>query len=235
MWFSQEEHSWPIPGTALIYRWCWNEWNLLLRSEEFLWCNNWSSHHRKLGPCMILHENNLRILSGLSDLEQRNISPCYPEGPNWILDGAAAVLKDCSVSIQHLTAAELGEGTILLLPFSCTLAQALLNPVPSLEPNVCARNSGELLRKQQILNKDAELTGGSSWSFWRSRWGSIYLSLPESPKQTDQVHKTLWRNGRLNLQSSWEILTLQAKSKELSRKIQDTKWEINGSPKAASD
>lgn len=141
---------------------------------------------------MILHENNLRILSELSDLQQRNISPCYPEGPNRILDGAAAVLKDCTVSVQLLTAAELGEGTILILPFSRRLAQALLNPIPSLESisNIYARNSGEMLRKEQIVDKDAEPTAESVLgSSKESRWGSVYLSLVEGTSLGYQTKK----------------------------------------------
>lgn len=149
MWSSQEYLSWPLPVTTLIYRWWWNERNLLLHSEKFLWCNNWSSHHRKLGPCIIVHENNLRILSVLSYLQWRNISYCYTEGPNWIFDGTAVILKECNVSAHHLTRVKGGERSnssefALFLQIGTSATESNSGPsTPVPVSNIYTRNSGE--------------------------------------------------------------------------------------------
>ena len=53
------------------------------------------------------------------------------------------------------------------------------------------------------------------------------MNLPELPKQKDQVHRTYnGKNRRPTLQSSWEILTLQATSK-VHKKTQGKKWDTN--------
>lgn len=87
-----------------------------------------------------------------------------------------------------LTAAELGEGTILILSFPCRLA--LLNPIPGLEQilNVYTRNSGEWLRKEQIVNQELSPEERAPGQGLPVPAG---MNLPESPNQRDQVHKTV--------------------------------------------
>lgn len=114
-----------------------------------------------------------------------------------------------------------GEGTILILPFSCRLARALLNPTPSLEPtfNVHARNSGE----EQIVSKDPAATGESSWALLQGAGGAV-LTCPwwsEPPWITKPK-----RSGAQNLGKRWEPQTAKlTRGSDSPGKVQGAKEE----------